>query len=334
MDMDVTGDPPVTVQSPTSLHDKDGRFFRYPLPQLLCYYLRPEVALLMADARALVGRPIARALNDTTLERCERLMKRRGRPPRLSVLSSDDPSAQSYLKSIRSAALKLATDLLEFPVKEGATTQSVIEEITKLNQNEDVDGILVQSPMPEGVDLRAISRAIDPRKDIDGISPTQAGLLFQGIPKALVPSTARACIEMLDYYKYSLQGVEVVVIGRSLVVGRPVAMLALSRNATVTWCHTKTLSMSNVCKRGEILITAAGKPRLITAHYVRAGATVIDVGINVDENGKLTGDVDEASISNIAAAYTPVPGGVGPVTVACLFANLLDAAGPKSRRAV
>jgi methylenetetrahydrofolate dehydrogenase (NADP+)/methenyltetrahydrofolate cyclohydrolase len=170
-----------------------------------------------------------------------------------------------------------------------------------------------------------------PSKDVDGITPTQAGLLFHGVKGALAPSTARACLEILDFYKYGLLGAEVAVVGRSAVVGRPVALLALARNATITWCHTKTVSLSTICKRAEILVVAAGKPGLINASHVRPGGTVIDVGINVDEKGKLVGDVDVPSISNMASAYTPVPGGVGPVTSACLFASLLDAAEARAR---
>jgi methylenetetrahydrofolate dehydrogenase (NADP+) / methenyltetrahydrofolate cyclohydrolase len=285
----------------------------------------------MADAKVLLGRSVARALNDSNLERSERFTARKKRQPKIFILTSEDPSAQSYLKSIRSTADKIGIAVEEYPVKPSAPLDSVIDGIHQLNKNASVDGILIQTPMPEGIDFKAVARALDPAKDIDGVSPAQAGLLFQGVKKALAPSTARACIEVLDFYKIGLQGAEVVVIGRSLIVGRPVALLALSRNATVTWCHTKTESMPTVCKRAEILIAAAGKSNLITSNHVRPGATVIDVGINVDENGKLSGDVNAQSISSIAAAYTPVPGGIGPVTVACLFANLMDAVEQKTR---
>jgi methylenetetrahydrofolate dehydrogenase (NADP+) / methenyltetrahydrofolate cyclohydrolase len=280
----------------------------------------------MADAKVLPGKPVARALLEVTLERAERFTQKKKRLPKLAVLTSEDPSALSYLKSIRSTASKAGVALDEFPMKTSATTSSVVNGISQLNRANDVDGILIQTPVPENIDFRALAKALNPDKDVDGITPTQAGILFHGVKGAFAPSTARACIEILDYYKIALQGAEVVVLGRSIIVGRPVALLALSRNATVTWCHTKTAALPTVCRRAEILIAAVGKPNLVNVSFVRAGATVIDVGINVDENGKLTGDVDVPSISNIAAAYTPVPGGVGPVTVSCLFANVLDAA--------
>jgi methylenetetrahydrofolate dehydrogenase (NADP+)/methenyltetrahydrofolate cyclohydrolase len=272
-------------------------------------------------------------LNDTTLDRSERFTRRRKRAPKLAILTSEDPSAQSYLRSIGTTAGRVGVALEEIPIKPGTTTESALSLVAGLNDNHEIDGILLQTPVTEGVDARAVARALDPSRDVDGITPMQAGMLFQGMRKAMAPSTARACIEILDYYKYGLEGVEVVVVGRSLVVGRPVALLALSRNATVTWCHTKTLSLSNVCKRAEILIVAAGRPGFVGAGFVRPGATVIDVGINVGEDGKLVGDVDVAGISSMAAAYTPVPGGVGPVTVASLFANLLDLAEVRGRQA-
>jgi methylenetetrahydrofolate dehydrogenase (NADP+) / methenyltetrahydrofolate cyclohydrolase len=285
----------------------------------------------MVDARVLIGKPVAQTLNDSTLERADKYAQIRKRRPSLYLLTSEDPSAQSYLKSIRSTAVKVGVTLSEFPIKAGGKSDPIADGIVQLNRNNEVDGILIQTPLPEGVDIRVIARSLDPSKDVDGITPTQAGMLLQAVRGALAPSTARACIEILNYYKYGLQGAEVVVIGRSLIVGRPVALLALARNATVTWCHTKTQSMPTICKRAEIIIAAAGQAGLITSAFVRPGATVIDVGINVDEFGKLKGDVDVPSIASIAAAYTPVPGGVGPVTVACLFANLLDAANARRK---
>jgi methylenetetrahydrofolate dehydrogenase (NADP+)/methenyltetrahydrofolate cyclohydrolase len=284
----------------------------------------------MADARALVGKPVSRALNEATMERAERFLAKRKRSPTLFVFSSPDPSAQSYLRSIRSNASRVGVKIEEFPIKEGAATQTVVESIEQVGRDGGIDGILVQTPVVAGVDFAIVAGSVEPSKDVDGISPIQAGLLFQGRRLAMAPSTARACMEILDFYKYSLAGVELVVIGRSLVVGRPAALLALSRNATVTWCHTKTQGLPSVCKRAEVLISAAGSPGLVNSTFVRAGVTILDVGISVDESGTLRGDVDVRSISSIAAAYTPVPGGVGPVTTSCLFANVVDAAERRS----
>jgi len=285
----------------------------------------------MPDARVLIGRPVARQLNDATMERVERFIRRRGRAPQLAVFTSEDPSAQSYLKSLKSAASKLQVVVEEHPLRSGATTGEVAKEVSEVGEREEVDGILIQTPLPANLNIQAIAGALPPSKDVDGASLTQAGMLFHGLKGAIAPSTARACIEILSYYRYTLSGMEVVVVGRSPVVGRPVALLALAKNATVTWCHSKTVSLPAICKRAEILIVAIGKPKMVNANFVRAGATVIDVGINVTEDGKIVGDVDVSTIGNVAAAYTPVPGGVGPVTTACLFANLLDAAEARAR---
>lgn len=283
----------------------------------------------MADARTLIGKPVAREINDYTAERVESFKSKTGRDPRLGVLTVDDPAGLSYLKSIRSTGKKLGVEVVEFPVDSLATTGTVTNSINSLNEDDTIDGVLIQTPVPEGVNYSKAAAALDPQKDVDGITPTQAGYLFQGDKQAVPPSTARAAMEILDYNKYGLQGLEVVIIGRSLVVGKPFGLLALARNATVTWTHSKTHSLHAVCKRAEVLIVAAGRPRMVNETFVRPGATVIDVGINVDENGKLCGDVDSERITSIAAAYTPVPGGVGPVTTACLFANLMDAANRK-----
>jgi methylenetetrahydrofolate dehydrogenase (NADP+)/methenyltetrahydrofolate cyclohydrolase len=241
------------------------------------------------------------------------------------VLTVDNPSARSYLRSLRRTASSLGFGFREYAVKEGASQDSVLAGLSAINKDGDVDGVLVQTPLPKGIDLNALGASIDPARDVDGLTPYQAGLLFHGVKRALPPSTARAIVEILDFYNYGLQGLEVVIMGRSAVVGRPFGMLALSRNATVTWCHTKTVSIKAVCKRAEVLVVAAGQAGIIDNSYVRPGATVIDVGVNV-VGGKLVGDVDLESIARYAAAYTPVPGGVGPVTTACLYANLLDAA--------
>jgi len=279
----------------------------------------------MADAKVLLGKPVARDINETSRERAEAPTNKLGRALKLVVLSVNDPAGASYLKSISSAAKQVGVEMVSHQIGNEASTESYVEGLFGLNRDSSVDGILVQTPLPPKVSLTRVARAINPEKDVDGISPTQAGYLFQGLKSALLPSTARAAIEILDYNNYGLQGLEVVIIGRSLVVGRPFGLMALSRNATVTWCHSKTHGIKSVCKRAEILVVAIGKPRMVDQTYVRPGATVIDVGINVDDDGKLCGDVDSDSIQSIAAAYTPVPGGVGPVTSACLIANLVDA---------
>ncbi len=280
----------------------------------------------MADARVLLGRPVARNLNEATLERAREFAAKRKRHLTLGVLASADPAGKSYLKTIQSTAEAVEVRVQTVAVKADWKVTEVHSEIRRLNDDRTIDGILVQEPLPEGMSLEKVGRAVDPAKDVDGITPYQSGLLFRGARTALVPPTARAVLEILDFYRYGLEGLEVVVLGRSLVVGKPVGVLALSRNATVTWCHSRTKALPAICKRAEVLIVAVGKARFVDHRYVRPGATVIDVGINVDEKGKLAGDVDAESILSMATAYTPVPGGIGPVTTACLFDNLLKAA--------
>lgn len=278
----------------------------------------------MPDARTLLGKNVAQDLIETSRTRVEALSAKLGRQLKLIVLTVDDPAGKSYIKSIQSTAKKTGIHIQEHPIYAGTSTASVVEGIYALNRDNSVDGILVQTPLPEGIDRNAVSVAIAPSKDVDGISPTQAGYLFQGNPNTIYPSTARAAIEILDHYNFSLEGAEVVIIGRSLVIGKPVGLMALARHATVTWCHSKTQNIKAVCKRAEILIVSAGRPKMVDATYIRPGATIIDVGINVDEHGNICGDIDPDSLSNLAVAYTPVPGGVGPVTSACLFSNLVD----------
>ncbi len=283
----------------------------------------------MTDARVLLGRPVARGINEEALERNQAFAKKHGRPPRLAVLASADEAAESYLRTIRYNSKKVEAEISEVPVSPDADLEQIRKEIHRLNEDSTVDGILVQAPLPEGVNTEDVGGIVDHTKDVDGITPYQSGLLFRGSREALVPPTARAVIEILDYYGYGLAGLEVVIVGRSLVVGKPLGILVLGRHATVTWCHSRTQGLAAVCKRAEILISATGKPRMIDPKFVRPSATIIDVGINVDEDGNLCGDVDSESIKSMASAYTPVPGGVGPVTTACLFDNLLKAA--KSR---
>jgi len=279
----------------------------------------------MGDARILLGKQVARALNDATLERSRSFASKHGRPPRLAVLASPDPASRSYFRTIRLTSEEVSAQIERITVPENSTLADIRKEVFRLNEDQTVDGILVQTPLPAGVRLDDAGLIVDRWKDVDGITPYQSGLLYRGAKSALIPPTAKAVMEMLDFYRYGLEGLEVVIVGRSLVVGKPLGILVLGRHATVTWCHSKTHALPAICKRAEILITAIGRARMIDSKYVRPSATVIDVGINVDEDGKLVGDLDTPSIQSIAGAYTPVPGGVGPVTTACLFNNLLDA---------
>ena len=200
------------------------------------------------------------------------------------------------------------------------------KEFDQINNNPDIDGILLLRPLPKHIDEKAVENRIDPRKDLDGISPVNLAKVYAGDETGYAPCTAEAVIEMLDYAGVDIKGKRVTVVGRSLVIGKPVAMLLMKRNATVTVVHTKTVDMAATCKHAEILVAAAGSAKMIKPEYVADGAVVIDVGINVDEEGKLCGDVDFEAIGNIASIATPVPGGVGSVTTSVLAKHLVKAA--------
>src|SRR4029453_18599061 len=196
--------------------------------------------------------------------------------------------------------------------------------LADLNQSPQVDGILLQLPLPDHLDAAQMTGEIDPLKDVDGLTPTNAGLLAQGNP-ALVPATPAGVIELLRACETPLEGAEAVIVGRSQLVGRPLAFLLLGENATVTLCHSRTRDLAETCRRADVLVAAVGNARLIRAEMVKPGATVIDVGINRTDEG-IVGDVDFESVSEVARAITPVPGGVGPMTIAMLLRNTLKAA--------
>ncbi|MDW8339465.1 MAG: bifunctional 5,10-methylenetetrahydrofolate dehydrogenase/5,10-methenyltetrahydrofolate cyclohydrolase, partial [Thermoleophilia bacterium] len=201
--------------------------------------------------------------------------------------------------------------------------EAVLSLLAELNADEDVDGILVQLPLPDHIDEATVLRSVDPAKDVDGFHPLNAGRLFIGEP-FLVPATPSGVMVMLDEHGVALEGAEAVVIGRSEIVGKPMAALLLSRNATVTICHSRTADLASHTRRADVLVAAVGRPGLVTADMVKPGATVIDVGVNRTESG-LVGDVDPAAFE-VAGLMTPVPGGVGPMTIAMLLRNTLTAA--------
>ncbi len=204
------------------------------------------------------------------------------------------------------------------------STEELVALVGELNDDDGVDGILVQLPLPEGVDQDAVISAIDSGKDVDGLTAASAGLLAQGRP-GLVPCTPQGVVELLRHAEVELEGAEAVIVGRSILVGRPLAALLLGENATVTVCHSRTRDLAAVCSRADVLVAAVGSPRLVTADMVKPGAAVIDVGTNRTDDG-LVGDVDFDAVAEVAGAITPVPGGVGPMTIAMLLANTLRAA--------
>ncbi len=254
------------------------------------------------------------------------LTARTGVQPTLAVvLVGDDPASQIYVRNKKRAADDVGIASRDFLFPAGCSQAELSETIQKINGDSSVHGILLQLPLPKGLDENEAVNVIAPSKDADGLHPVSLGNLLAGKP-SMVPCTPAGCLEILDHYGIALEGAEAVVVGRSRLVGKPLAQLLLARNATVTMCHTRTRDLAGHCRRADILCVAAGKPRFITGDMVKEGAVVIDVGVNRLDTGKLAGDVDFDSASKRARAITPVPGGVGLMTVAMLMKNTLLAA--------
>jgi len=236
------------------------------------------------------------------------------------VLVGDDPASQIYVRNKKRAADEVGIATRDFLFPGGCSQAELLETIRTINADPTLHGILLQLPLPKGMDEDEAVAAIAPEKDADGLHPMSLGNLLGGKPSA-VPCTPAGCIEILDHYGIAIEGAEAVVVGRSRLVGKPLAQLLLARNATVTMCHTRTRDLAAHCRRADILCVAAGRPRFITGDMIKEGAVVIDVGVNRLDTGKLAGDVDFDSAATRARAITPVPGGVGPMTVAMLMKN-------------
>jgi methylenetetrahydrofolate dehydrogenase (NADP+)/methenyltetrahydrofolate cyclohydrolase len=245
-------------------------------------------------------------------------------PGLATVLVGEDPASQVYVGNKRKQTEAVGMRSIHEELGDATPEDELLELIASLNGDDSVDGILVQLPLPDQIDPDAIVAAIDPAKDVDGLTPVNAGRLAQGRP-GLVPCTPQGVIELIRHAGSELEGAEAVIVGRSILVGRPLVGLLLQENATVTVCHSRTRDLAAVCSRADVLIAAVGSPRLIGAEMVKPGATVIDVGINRTDDG-LAGDVDFGPASEVAGAITPVPGGVGPMTIAMLLSNTLLAA--------
>jgi methylenetetrahydrofolate dehydrogenase (NADP+)/methenyltetrahydrofolate cyclohydrolase len=281
-------------------------------------------------ARSLGGKEAAAALRAAA---SEALSKREaaGTTVRLAiVVATREESAAWYVRSLGAAAARLGIegDVSELP--SDATAADITAVLAALSADAGVAGIVLQTPLPAGLAAAEIASAIDPAKDVDGANPVSLGRLMAGLP-AFAPATARAVLELLDYHSVELDGRHAVVVGRSLVVGKPLAMLLLARNATVTVCHSRTPDLAGVTTTADVLVVAAGRPGLITAKHVRPGAVVVDVGTNTAADGSLVGDVEAASVAAVAGGLSPVPGGVGPVTTARLLLNTVTAAGAAGR---
>jgi len=283
-------------------------------------------------ARTIDGRALANRVRARIADEVARLTAEHGVVPGLAaVLVGDDPASQTYVgmkhRATEAAGMRSQQHLLPA----GTSQQDLLALIDRLNEDETVDGILVQLPLPDGLDAREVQRRVAPEKDVDALNPITAGLLANGEPTFLA-CTPAGVLELLDDAGVECAGAEVVIVGRSTLVGRPLSiMLTLKgRDATVTLAHSRTRDLGEVCRRAEVLVVATGQRGLVTADMVRPGAVVIDVGTNRTEDGRLVGDVDFDAVAAVAGAITPVPGGVGPMTVTMLLQNTLTAA--KRRR--
>lgn len=247
------------------------------------------------------------------------------------IIVGDNPASKVYVSNKEKACEALGIKSFKYALDESTTNEQLLELIDKLNVDDEVDGILCQLPLPRHLDEKIIIDRILPSKDVDAFHAQNVGKIMIG-DFDFLPCTPAGVIEMLKYENIDITSKNCVVIGRSNIVGKPMAMLLLHNNATVTVCHSKTKNLAEICRKADILVVAIGRAKFVTADMVKEGAVVIDVGMNRDENGKLCGDVDFDSVKDIASAITPVPGGVGPMTIAMLMQNTLTAAKLKKAR--
>ena len=286
-------------------------------------------------ARIIDGKAAAAALRARVASEVAALQQAHGAVPGLAVvLVGEDPASQVYVRNKGTQTREAGMASVEHRLPASIPEAELLQFVERLNRDDAIDGILVQLPLPKHIDSGRIIDAIDPAKDVDGLHPLNAGRLVLGKP-GLVPATPLGCVMLLEQTLDSLAGREAVIVGRSILVGKPLASLLLARDCTVTTAHSKTRNLAEVTRRADILVAAIGRANFVTADFVRPGATVIDVGINriAAEDGKsrLVGDVDFGAVAEIAGAITPVPGGVGPMTIACLLHNTLAAARARRR---
>jgi methylenetetrahydrofolate dehydrogenase (NADP+)/methenyltetrahydrofolate cyclohydrolase len=284
----------------------------------------------MAEALIIDGQAVAAGLRQRAAEAVALLGERHGFTPGLAaVIVGDDPASQIYVRNKARACAAAGIASFEHRLPAEAREAEVLELIDQLNADDRVDGILVQLPLPDRIDAQRVLAAVDPAKDVDGFHPINVGRLWSRQP-TLVPCTPQGCMILVGTARPELAGAEAVVLGRSHIVGRPLAALLIAADCTVTVAHSKSRDIAAICRRADILIAATGEPAMVKGGWIKPGATVIDVGTNrvgmPDGTSKLVGDVDFAEARQIAGAITPVPGGVGPMTIACLLRNTVIAA--------
>lgn len=277
-------------------------------------------------AQIIDGKKVSEHVRGEVAKDVEELKIGKGITPGLAaVLVGDNQASEIYVRNKRKACAEVGIYSEEHKLPHKTTEEELLSLVQKLNQDKNIHGILVQLPLPDHINETTILRSVSPLKDVDGFHPYNVGLLVEGHPR-FISCTPHGIIRMLDFYNIDIQGKEAVVVGRSNIVGKPVSMLLLHRHATVTICHSRTKPLSEVTKRADILVAAIGRANFITADMVKEGAVVIDVGINRNEEGKLTGDVDFEGVKEKASYITPVPGGVGPMTISMLLWNTLQSA--------
>jgi methylenetetrahydrofolate dehydrogenase (NADP+) / methenyltetrahydrofolate cyclohydrolase len=277
------------------------------------------------SARLIDGKAVAQEVRAELREEIERWLAAGGQRPGLAtVLVGNDPASAVYVANKQRASIEVGIEGFAYDLPADSTQDQVESLLRRLNDDAQVSGILLQLPTPAHIDGSFLTTLIDPFKDVDGLTPLSAGLLAKGLP-GLRPCTPAGVMELLRRHEVELKGAETVVVGRSDLVGKPVAALLLAEHATVTICHSRTRALDQVCRRADVLVAAVGRPEMVKGSWIKPGATVIDVGINRTEAG-LVGDVEFAAAAEIAGLITPVPGGVGPMTIAMLLRNTLLAA--------
>jgi len=275
-------------------------------------------------ALLLDGRVVAVKVQVAVAEEASGLRARGVTPTLAVVLVGQDPASRVYVQRKRATAQSLGIRAVDHLYPDGLAEGHLLGLIRELNADRSVHGILVQLPLPAGIDEDRVLAAVDPSKDVDGFHPENLGRLLAGTP-SVVPCTPAGVLEILDYYGVELKGAEAVMVGRSRIVGKPLSQLLLARHATVTVCHTRTRDLAAHTRRAEVLLVAAGRPAVVTGEMVRDDAVVVDVGVNRLPDGRLTGDVDATTVAPRVRAITPVPGGVGPMTIAMLMKNTVAA---------
>lgn len=276
------------------------------------------------SAKIIDGKKISEEIKNEVFEEVKKL-KENGHVPCLAVvIVGNNQASKVYVNNKRKACEYVGIKSLSYELPEGTKESELLDLIDELNESRNVNGILVQLPLPKHIDESKIIMAVSPKKDVDCFHPLNVGALNTG-EKGFLPCTPAGIIELIKRSEYDISGKNCVVIGRSNIVGKPVSMLLLSENGTVTICHSKTKNLKEICKNADIVVVATGKINTLTEDMVKEGSVIIDVGINRNADGKLCGDVDFEGVKNIAGAITPVPGGVGPMTIAMLMKNCLEA---------